>query len=100
MFAGFGCGGQTAGFYLKGKIEDGVYTLDGVNRAFYSLGTENYQTDNNHTGTITINTGAYNNVGGETRYIKGDFSFEAFDNSTGKMISVTKGTYLFEKRYY
>ncbi len=105
MFIGFGCHGQSAGFYLKGKINDGVYDLDGINRAFYSLGAENYQTDNNNKGTITIRSGTHKNVDGQnvvgqTPFIQGDFSFEAFDTNTGKKIKVTNGTYLFEKRYY
>lgn len=100
MFTSFGCRGQRAGFYLKGKITDGVYILDSINRAFYSIGAENYQTDNNNKGTITIRSGTFKNAGGPTPFIEGDFSFEAFDRNTGKKIKVTKGTYLFEKRYY
>ena len=100
MYVGFGCGGQTAGFYFKGKIVDGTYVLDGTNVAFYSKGTASYSTDNINKGTLTIRTGNHQAVAGVIPFIEGEFSFEAVDKSTGAKVSITHGTYLFEKRYY
>ncbi|HUQ96219.1 MAG TPA: DUF6252 family protein [Chitinophagaceae bacterium] len=101
IFIGFGCGGERAGFYIKGKINDGTYALDFNNSAYYGLGNANYQTDRRHNGSITIESIQHKNAIGNTlSFIKGTFSFIAIDTTTGQTVTVKNGKYLFEKRQY
>ena len=101
IFIGFGCGGERAGFYIKGEVKDGTYALGLSNTAFYGLEPANYVTDSTHNGTITIETNQHQNAIGNTiLYIKGTFSFKAIDTTTGHTVSVENGEYLLEKRHY
>jgi len=55
MFVGIGCGGQSAGFYLKGNITDRTYTLDNINQAFYRPNQSlTFKTNTTNKGTLTI----------------------------------------------
>jgi len=98
VFVGFGCGGQRAGFYLKGQILDGTYLLDNKNTAWYEEGTANYQTDSLNKGTLTITSSIFQLAnGGRIPIVEGTFSFEAIDKNTEQKIKVTSGQYLLKK---
>lgn len=100
VFATFGCGGQRAGFYLKGHIIDGTYLLDDNNSAWFDEGTASYQTDSINKGTLTIKSGNFQAVGGLIPFVEGEFSFDAIDKNTGQKIKVTSGKYLLKKYQY
>ena len=101
VFAGFGCGGQKAGFCLKGQILDGTYILDNRNTAWYEEGTASYQTDNVNKGTLTITTSVFQLAnGGRIPIVEGTFSFNAIDKNTGQKITVSSGQYLLKKYQY
>lgn len=98
VFAAFGCGGQRAGFYLKGQILDGTYLLDNKNSAWFDEGTASYQTDSLNKGTLTITSSIFQLAnGGRIPVVKGTFSFDAIDKNTGQKIKVTSGQYLLKK---
>jgi hypothetical protein len=101
VFAAFGCGGQRAGFYLKGKILDGTYMLDNKNSAWYDEGTATYQTDSLNKGTLTIKSSIFQLAnGGRIPIVKGTFSFDAIDKNSGQKLQVTSGQYLLKKYQY
>lgn len=101
VFAAFGCGGQRAGFYLKGKIIDGTYILDNNNSAWYDESTAAYQTDSLNKGTLTIKSSIFQLAnGGRIPIVEGTFSFDAIDKNTGHKIHVTSGEYLLRKYQY
>jgi hypothetical protein len=101
VFAGFGCGGQRAGFYLKGQTLDGTYLLDNKNSAWYDEGTASYQTDSLNKGTLTITSSIFQLAnGGRIPIVEGTFSFDAIDKNTGQKIKVTSGKYLLKKYQY
>ena len=100
VFVAFGCGGQRAGFYLKGRITDGTYQLDHKNQAWYDQEPLRYTTDSLRKGTVTIRSGNYQATGGSIPYIEGEISFEAIDKNTGQTIRVTDGKYLLKKYQY
>ncbi|MCY7421596.1 MAG: hypothetical protein LH478_07615 [Chitinophagaceae bacterium] len=101
VFAAFGCGGQRAGFYLKGKISDGTYVLDNKNIAWFDLGPVSYQTDSLNKGVLTIKSRVFENTnGGRIPIVEGDFSFDAIDKNTLLKIKVTNGKYLLQKYQY
>lgn len=101
VFAGFGCGGESAGFYLQGQILDGTYILDNKNIAWYDLGPASYQTDSLNKGLLTIKSRIFELAnGGRIPIVEGDFSFDAIDKNTGQKIKVTTGTYLLKKYQY
>ena len=94
MFVGIQCGGQWAGFYLKGKIIDGTYKLDNINQAFYGSNTlGNYKTNADNKGTLTITSGKVNH----TIILKGVFEFQGIDTTTRKVLTFSKGSFLMEK---
>jgi|GEM_PF-1690784 len=98
VFVGFGCGGQRAGFYLKGQILDGTYLLNNNNTAWYEEGAASYQTDSLNKGTLTITSSIFQLAnGGRIPIVKGTFSFDAIDKNTGQKIKVTSGQYLLKK---
>jgi hypothetical protein len=97
MFVGIGCGGESAGFYLKGNITDGTYNLNNINQAFYSSNqTGSYSTNYINTGALTITTG---NVNGTTT-LKGSFEFKGIDTTTGDTLTFTNGSFLMKKVQY
>ena len=101
VFAAFGCGGQRAGFYLKGQIADGTYLLDNKNSAWFDEGAASYQTDSIHKGTLTITSRIFQLTnGGRIPIVEGTFSFDAIDKNTGQKIKVTSGQYLLKKYQY
>jgi hypothetical protein len=101
VFAAFGCGGQRAGFYLKGQISDGTYILDNRNSAWYEEGTASYQTDNVNKGTLIITSSIFQlGNGGRVSIVEGTFSFDAIDKNTGQKITVSSGQYLLKKYQY
>lgn len=100
IYSSFGCGGQRAGFYLKGGITDGTYHLDQQNKAWYEEDAMRYTTDNFYQGTLTVRTGYFQVTGGAIPYIEGEISFDAIDKSSGKTIKVTYGKYLLKKYQY
>lgn len=101
VFAAFGCGGQRAGFYLKGQIVDGTYLLDNKNSAWFDEGTTSYQTDSLNKGTLTIKSGNFQITGDRLiSFVEGEFSFDAIDKNTAKKIKVTSGKYLLKKYQY
>ncbi len=101
VFAGFGCGGQRAGFYLKGQISDGTYLLDNKNSAWYDEGTASYQTDSINKGTLTITSSIFQLAnGGRIPIVEGTLSFDAIDKNTSQKIKVTSGQYLLKKYQY
>ena len=101
VFAAFGCGGQRAGFYLKGQISDGTYILDNRNSAWYEEGTASYQTDNVNKGTLIIKSSIFQSGnGGRIPIVEGTFSFDAIDKNTGRKITVSAGRYLLKKYQY
>lgn len=100
VYVGFGCGGQRAGFLLKGKIADGTYQLNNDNKAWYYLDENKYSTDISHNGIVTIRTVYYRGNGSSIPCIEGNISFEAIDISTGKSIKVTNGNFLLKKFNY
>ena len=100
VFAGFGCGGQRAGFYLKGQILDGTYLLNDKNNAWFDEGGVTYITDNLNTGSLVIKTGNFQAIGGLIPFIEGSFSFDAINKTTGQKIKVTEGKYLLKKYQY
>jgi len=100
VFATFGCGGQRAGFYIKGQILDGTYLLNDTNKAWFDDGPASYITDNLNAGTLTIKSGKFQAIGGLIPFVEGTFSFEAINKSTGQKIKVTNGTYILKKYQY
>lgn len=100
VLAAFGCGGQSAGFYLEGQILDGTYLLNNKNKAWYEDGAASYSTDNLNGGTLTITSGNFHSVGGLIPYVEGAFSFDAINKNTGQKIKVTNGKYLLKKYQY
>ena len=100
VFAAFGCGGQRAGFYLKGQIIDGTYLLNDMNKAWFDDGAYSYSTDNLNGGTLTIKRGNFQAIGGLIPFVEGTFSFDAKEINTGKIIKVTSGKYLLKKFQY
>lgn len=102
IFTGFGCGGRTAGFYLKGQLREGVYDLGSENQTWYTEGAASYTTDSAHGGSLTIRTKLYEreNGGPAIAYIEGELSFEAIDKNTGNTITVKNGKYRLERIYY
>jgi hypothetical protein len=101
VFAAFGCGGQRAGFYLKGQIVDGTYLLDNKNSAWFDEGAASYQTDSINKGTLTITSRIFQLTnGGRIPIVEGTFSFDAIDKNTGQKINVTSGQYLLKKYQY
>lgn len=97
IFSAFGCGGERAGFFIKGQVKDGTYVLDNNHKAWYDLGSASYETDSTNKGTITIKSGNYQAIGGHIPFIEGEFTFNAIDKNTGQKIKVTNGKYLLEK---
>jgi hypothetical protein len=100
VYVGFGCGGQRAGFFLKGKISDGTYQLNNDNKAWYHSDENKYSTDISHKGIVTIRTIYYRGTGSSIPCIEGNISFEAIEHSTGKTIKVTNGNFLLKKFNY
>jgi len=100
VYAAFGCGGQNAGFYLKGQISDGTYLLNERNKAWFADNTSSYSTDSVNVGTLTIKSGNFQAVGGQIPFIEGTFSFDAINKNTGQVIKVTSGKYLLKKFQY
>jgi len=101
VLAAFGCGGQRAGFYLKGRIVDGTYLLDNRNSAWYDEGTASYQTDSTNKGVLTISSRMFKSAnGGTIPIVEGTFSFEGIDKNTGQKIQVNSGQYLLRKIQY
>jgi hypothetical protein len=101
VFVGFGCGGQRAGFYLKGQIIDGTYQISNKNSAWFDEGGTSYQTDSINKGTLTIKSGNFKaRGGGIIPFVEGEFSFEAIDKNTLEKIKVTSGKYLLQKYQY
>ena len=101
VFAALGCGGQSAGFYLEGKISDGTYLLDNKNRAWYDEGTAGFTTDSLNKGTLTITSSIVQlGNGGRIPIVEGTFSFDAIDKNTEQKIKVTSGQYLLKKYQY
>jgi hypothetical protein len=100
VLAAFGCGGQRAGFYLKGRITDGTWLLDNNNVAWFDEGTASYSTDSLSKGTLTITSGNYQATGGFIPFIEGTFSFDATNKNTGQKITVIGGRYLLKKYQY
>ena len=97
MYIGIQCGGQWAGFYLKGKISDGTYKLDNINQAFYGSNTlGNYKTNAGNKGTLSITSGKINN----TIILKGVFEFQGIDTTTRNVLTIAKGSFLMEKVQY
>lgn len=92
IFAGFGCGGESAGFLLHG-MDDGIYTLGETNQAGYTLGSATYNTTATKTGTITIKSKQL----GQVEFLEGTFAFDAIDNKTGETIKVTDGNFRLRK---
>ena len=97
VFAAFGCGGQGAGFYLKGQSLDGTYLLNDKNKAWFDEGGASYITDNLNGGTLTIKSGNFKAIGGLIPFVEGSFSFDAINKSTGQKIKVTNGKYILKK---
>lgn len=97
MFASIGCGGQSAGFYLKGTIADGTYNLNNINQAFYSPNSSiSYKTNNANTGTLTITTSSLNGIS----TLKGVFEFKGIDTTTGNILNFINGSFLMKKVQY
>jgi hypothetical protein len=97
VFAAFGCGGQRAGFHLKGNITDGTYQLNDKNMAWFDEGAMTYTTDGSHEGSLSIRTGSHKIDGSSIPFIEGEISFDAIDSNSGKTIRVTNGKYLLKK---
>lgn len=99
MTISIGCG-TGAGFFLKGKINDGVYNLNKKNIAFYSpldgSGYKNYHTTDEYFGTLTLTSVKYK----DQPAVKGSFNYKAIERNTGEVISVTKGTFLLRRYNY
>lgn len=100
VFVGFGCGGQGIGFYLKGRIIDGVYQLDHKNQAWYESHHITYKTDSLRKGTLTIRTGYFQAANGTIPYIEGEISFAAINSSSGNIVNLTEGKFLLKKYSY
>lgn len=101
IFTAFGCGGETAGFYIHGMVSDGTYTLNNSNQAFYGIYPLNYVTTRVKTGTIVIRSGIFTLPnGGRIPMVEGEFSFDAIDSVSGQEIKVTSGKYLLGKYHY
>lgn len=101
VFAGFGCGGEGAGFYLKGQIPDGTYILDNRNISWYFYGASTYETDSLNTGILSIRSRIFElENGGHIPIVEGEFSFNAVDKNSGQKITVTNGKYLLRKYYF
>jgi hypothetical protein len=92
--------GTSAGFFLQGKIIDGIYNLDGKNIAFYSpldgSGYKSYSTSDQFSGTLIISSIQYENQ----KALKGIFNFKAVERNSGEVIEVSKGTFLLRKYNY
>lgn len=100
VFTAFGCDGLRVGFYIKGRITDGTYHLDHLNKAWYDENTMRYSTDSLHQGTLTIRTVYFQAPGGIIPCVEGEISFDAIDKSSGRTIKVTNGKYLLKKYQY
>ncbi len=101
IFVGFGCGGKRSGFYIKGHHEDGTYNFEGNNSAWYDEAGASFQTTTNYKGTITIKS-IYRRVSASSyiSYITGNFSFDAIDIITNRIIHVSEGKYFLIKTEY
>jgi len=89
---------EGAGFNLKGKIlNEGTYTLDEVNKAYYTNPKDfrRYTTNENYKGTITIKRGTFQ-AKTLLNTLQGTFSFQAVDTAKNKSIKVVKGEFLME----
>jgi hypothetical protein len=73
VFATFGCGGQGAGFYLKGQSLDGTYLLNDKNKAWFDEGGASYITDNLNGGTLTIKMEILKRLAVSFHLLKGHF---------------------------
>ena len=97
MFAGIGCGGQGAGFYLKGSITDGTYILNERNKAFYAPDqATDYKTNQDNKGMLTITTLSLDGIA----MIQGRFEFKGIDTVTGTVLNFTNGSFLMKKIKY
>lgn len=100
LFIGVQCGGHGIAFYLKGKITDGTYQLNDTNSVGYDYYDSNnrrlYTTTPTHTGSITISTVSYQNKPS----LRGSFQFKAIDTATGKVLTITNGSFLLERHQY
>ncbi len=96
MFCGFKCGGEGAGFYLKGSISDGTYQLSNYHPAWYFYGSKSYTTNQSYRGTLKIKKGV-SNMYGPIPMVEGEFSFKAIDTATGNIVTVVNGRFLMER---
>jgi hypothetical protein len=82
---------QDVMLYLEYLTSTGTYTLNSTpNQGVYELrgGGPFYQTDDTHTGTVTITRCDLTN-----QIYSGTFSFTAIDKNTGKVVKVTDGRF-------
>jgi hypothetical protein len=89
---------EGAGFSVKGKIlNEGTYTLNEVNKAYYTNPKDyrRYTTNENYTGTITVKRGTFQ-AKTLLNTLQGTFSFQAVDTAKNKSIKIVKGEFLME----
>lgn len=93
---------EGAGFVVKSdSIKDGTYTLDNLNKAYYTnpKDQKRYYTTNKYKGTLTIKKGTFQAK--ELLYtLEGKFSFQAVDTVTGKNFNVANGSFLMERKRF
>lgn len=98
LFVRVGCDTK-AGFYVKGNISNGTYKLDDKNYAWYDKNYLNrYNTTINQNGTLTIEKGSFQSAG-VIKTLKGDFSFNALDTTSGQIINITNGEFFMQCAY-
>lgn len=93
---------EGAGFVIKSdSIRDGTYVLDSLNKAYYTnpLDQKRYTTTNKYKGSLTIQKGTFQAK--ELLYtLTGTFAFQAVDTATGKNFTITKGSFLMERKSF
>ena len=86
------------GFYIKAsKINNGTYTFNQINRAYYTNPEDykRYNTDATHTGQATIQRGTFQATS-LLNTMQGTFNFTLVDTFSGKSIDITNGSFLME----
>ncbi|MCW3112504.1 MAG: hypothetical protein JWR18_900 [Segetibacter sp.] len=93
---------EGVGFVIKAdSIRDATYPLETVSKAYYTnpADLKRYYTTNKYKGTITIKKGTFDAK--ELLYtLQGNFSFQAVDTTTGKNFTLTKGSFLMERKRF
>ncbi len=101
LFIAVGCASEHSGFYLKGHISEGTYSLNNTNQAWYDNPSnfKEYKTTNNNTGSLTITKGILNDGYRTLNTLEGYFNYQAIDTS-GIIVNVTEGHFIMEPHYH